>query len=75
MTDEDGMGSYNSFVIDNSSELNFSTSYPLQCKAFHESDSLMRVYFTDDYNEPRAFTFKKDSSSPFGYSISNFLLL
>ena len=71
--DIDGFGEYYPLIESNGTPdaplLNFSTKYPLQCSPFHESNTLLRVYFTDDYNEPRAFTFKVDDGAPSGYSI------
>jgi hypothetical protein len=39
-------------------KLDFDVDYPIKAKAFIESKELMRVYWTDNKNEPRVFTFK-----------------
>jgi hypothetical protein len=44
--------------------MNFNLEYPIKAKPFYESDDIIRAYFTDDYNEPRVFTFKKTSNNP-----------
>jgi hypothetical protein len=65
-----GDGLYKTLHTDNDdefksqgSQLNFNTNYPIQARAFYESDEIIRTYFTDDFNEPRVFTFKKESNS------------
>jgi hypothetical protein len=40
-------------------KMTFNLDYAIQAEGFYESDEYIRVYFTDDFNEPRVFTFKK----------------
>ena len=61
----DGEGLYNRLYNDdydvNNLLLKFSPDHQIEAVPFIESDELHRVYFTDDYNQPRVFTFKKVS--------------
>lgn len=63
-----GFGTYQTLHNDTQDtqnlSMNFNTSYPIKAKPLYESDEIIRAYFTDDYNEPRVFTFKKTSSNP-----------
>jgi hypothetical protein len=61
--DEYGNGVYSKLYNDNNDvnglKMNFQRTHPLQCVPFYESDTFIRVYWTDDYNEPRVYTFSK----------------
>ncbi len=46
-----------------STDFNFNSSYRIKAVSLEESSSLNRVYFTDDYNEPRSFTFKDENGT------------
>ena len=65
---ETGHGVYNTLHKDTNDtenrDLNFNKEYPIKAKPFYESDEIIRVYWTDDYNEPRVFTFKKTQQNP-----------
>jgi hypothetical protein len=44
-------------------KFDFNVDYPIKAKAFVESEDLMRVYWTDNLNEPRVFSFKNTGTS------------
>jgi len=48
-------------ILYSSGDFNFSLEHKIKALALEESSSLQRVYFTDDYNEPRSFTFKDEN--------------
>lgn len=59
----DGEGLYNRLYNDdfdvNNLLLKFSPDHQIEAASFIESEDLYRVYFTDDFNQPRVFSFKK----------------
>jgi len=60
----DGVGVYTKLFNDVDDDpyndrYNFSTKYPIQAVPFYESDTLIRTYWTDDFNEPRVITIEK----------------
>jgi hypothetical protein len=65
----DGFGVYRILHNDTkdtlNKQLNFSLDHPIQAVPFKESDELIRAYFTDDFNEPRVFTFKLKDDGTF----------
>jgi hypothetical protein len=65
--DENGNGVYRVLHHDGNDEydlkLNFNKEYPIQTQSYYEGDNFIRVYFTDDYNEPRVFTCYKDAAT------------
>ncbi len=58
----DGEGAYSRLYNDdldvNGLKLNFDFDHQIEAVPFIESEELYRVYFTDDYNQPRVFSFK-----------------
>lgn len=41
-------------------DLNFSTNYPIETLVFYESNHIRKVYWTDNYNQPRLLNIDKE---------------
>lgn len=63
--DEYGRGTYTKLYNDYDDvlglKMSFDPLYTIQAEPFYESDEFVRVYWTDDKNEPRVFTSRRTS--------------